>query len=127
MGGCVLFEFRTVRGIVLAQGKPIASSPGYRRSIAASVAALLLLAQLIASAHVHPGFLLKGLGDGAHFLSDAACPICVFHAHAPISGTTAPVLERPLAGEGFVALAFSSRLFVIPKPQLFGRAPPASV
>ena len=73
--GCVLFEARTVGGIALAQRKATASSLGYRRSIAASVAALVLLAQLIASAHVHPGLLLKGFCDGAHFLSDAVCPV----------------------------------------------------
>jgi len=98
------------------------------RRVAVAIAALLLLAQLIATAHVHPGFLIKGVSDGAHgVVSEVSCPICVLHAHAPSSAGAAFLLAVPFLSETFVATARRSRLLCAPKPQLFGRAPPALV
>jgi hypothetical protein len=92
-----------------------------------AIAASLLLAQLAATAHVHPGFLIKGVSDAAHGVaSEVACPICVFHAHAPSSTIRAFLLVVPFLSEAFVATARRSRLLSAPKPQLFGRAPPAA-
>jgi len=98
-----------------------------RGGVAAAVAALLLLAQLIATAHVHPGFLIKGVSDGAHgAVSEVTCPLCVFHAHSPSSAAAVFLLVVPFLSEAFVATARRSRLLCAPKPQLFGRAPPAA-
>ncbi len=98
-----------------------------RAGVAAAVAVLLLLAQLIAAAHVHPGFLIQGVSDGAHgAASEVICPICVFHAHAPSSAAAVFLLVIPFLSEAFVATARRSRLLCAPKPQLFGRAPPAA-
>jgi hypothetical protein len=91
-------------------------------------ATLLLLAQLIAAGHVHPWALRTNVSNGTELgVADFLCPICLFHAHVPVSTASAPVLTRPSANEGFVAVALSSRLVALPKPQLFGRAPPRSV
>jgi hypothetical protein len=102
-------------------------APKAWRGATVAIAVSLLLAQLIATAHVHPGFLIKGVSDGAHGVaSEVTCPICVFHAHAPSSAAAAFLLVVPFLSEGFVATARRSRLLCAPKPQLFGRAPPAA-
>jgi len=104
------------------------SAFGYRRSVAAAVAALLLAAQLVAAAHVHPWALVNTVSKDAQLsASDALCPICLFHAQTPATTANAPILARPLSIHRFFAVATLSRLFCAPKPQLFGRAPPASV
>lgn len=98
-----------------------------RGGVAVAIAALLLLAQLIATAHVHPGFLIQGVSDGAHSVaSEVTCPICVLHAHSPSSAAAVFLLAIPFLSEAFVATARRSRLLCTPKPQLFGRAPPAA-
>jgi hypothetical protein len=84
------------------------------------------MAQLAATAHVHPGFLLKGVSNAHGVASEVTCPICVFHAHAPSSTFGAFLLVVPFLSEAFVATARRSRLLSAPKPQLFGRAPPAA-
>lgn len=105
----------------------VTSSVGYGRSIAAIVAALVLLAQLIAAAHVHPDLLLKGISDrGQAAPSEVACPICAFHVHTPTSTAAAFLLVALFLTERFVATARRSRLLCASKPQLFGRAPPAA-
>jgi hypothetical protein len=92
------------------------------------VATLLLTAQLIAAAHVHPGMLVKSVSDAAHLgTTEIACPVCIFHAHTATNATSALMLVAPFLAEAFVATATRSRLLCAPKPQLFGRAPPASV
>jgi len=99
-----------------------------RRAIAATAAALLLAAQLVAAAHVHPWAYAKAFSSGAQAgANDAACPLCILHAHAPLNTTSTPVLVKPLASEHFVAVTMRSRLPSASKPQLFGRAPPASI
>ena len=113
---------------MVTQLKAIASAQKVRRSVASAAAALLLLAQLIVAGHVHPGFLVRSVSDGAHgVVSEVACPVCVFHAHTPSSATAAFELVIPFLSEAFVATATRSRLLYAPKPQLFGRAPPAPV
>jgi hypothetical protein len=112
---------------VVIQPKARASADRRGRRVAVAIAALLLVAQLIATAHVHPGFLIKGLSDGAHGVaSEVTCPICVFHAHSPSSAAAVFLLVVPFLSEAFVATARRSRLLCAPKPQLFGRAPPAA-
>ena len=97
------------------------------RGAAIAIAVALLLAQLIATSHVHPGFLIKGVSDRAHgAASEITCPTCVFHAHTPTSATAAFLLVVPFLSEAFVATARRSRLLSAPKPQLFGRAPPSA-
>ena len=111
---------------VVIQPKAKVSADKERGGIAVAVAALLLLAQLIATAHVHPGFLIQGVSDGAHGIaSEVTCPICVLHAHSPSSAAAVFLLVIPFLSEAFVATARRSRLLCAPKPQLFGRAPPA--
>ena len=96
--------------------------------MAASAAALLFAVQLIAAAHVHPWAWTDSLSRAAQLSpSDTACPVCLVHAHAPISTTNAPVLVRPLLVQRLFAAVMISRLLCAPKPQLFGRAPPASI
>jgi hypothetical protein len=112
---------------VVGKPKTIDRMYASRSRIAALSAVLLLLAQLIAAGHVHPWAFRNTFSNSTEPVSDAVCPICLFHAHVPFGGTTAPVLARPLAGESFVAIALPSRLLVIPKSQLYGRAPPASI
>jgi hypothetical protein len=111
---------------MVSQPKEADSSVGWRRALAAPVAALLFLAELIAAAHVHPDLLVKRISDGTHAtLSEVACPVCAFHVHTPTSAAAALLLVAPFSTEGFVATARRSRLLCAPKPQLFGRAPPA--
>ena len=111
---------------MLGRVKDIGSSDTSRRAVATVVAIVLLAAQLIAIAHVHPWLLINGVSDGAHFVSEATCTICVFHAHAASSTAAAFLLAVPFLAEAFVATARRSRLLSTPKPQLFGRAPPAA-
>lgn len=111
---------------MMAQPKATDSLVGCRLPVAVPVAALVLLAQLIAAAHVHPDLLVKRISDGTHAaMSEAACPVCAFHVHTPTSAAAAFLLVALFFAEGFVATARRSRLLCAPKPQLFGRAPPA--
>ena len=112
---------------MLGRLKGIGSSHKSRRVVATVVATLLLAAQLIAAAHVHPGMLVKSVSDGARVgAAEIACPVCIFHAHTATNATGAFMLVAPFLAEAFVATATRSRLLSTPKPQLFGRAPPAS-
>lgn len=100
----------------------------WRSMTAAAFAVLVLLVQLIVAAHVHPDLLVKSISDSRHAaVGEAACPVCLFQAHTKAGTANAPILVRPLPPHRFFAVAMFSRLLVIPKPQLFGRAPPASI
>jgi hypothetical protein len=113
--------------VVLRRLKDIGSPHKSRRAIATVVATLLLAAQLIATAHVHPGMFIKSVSDGARVgAAEIACPVCIFHAHTATAAADAFMLVVPFLAEAFVATATRSRLLCAPKPQLFGRAPPAS-
>jgi len=115
--------------IVLVELKAIAHAGHGRRTVAAVAAGLLLMAQLLIAAHVHPGLLIKSISDRTHIaaVSEAVCPVCALQVHAPGSATAVFLLIVPLLSEGFVATARRSRLLCLAKPQLFGRAPPAAV
>jgi hypothetical protein len=92
------------------------------------VAAAVIFAQLIGAAHVHSGFLIKGIFDRTRTVaSEAACPICAFQVHTPTSTNSVSLPILPFLYEAFVATARRSRLLCAAKPQLFGRAPPASI
>ncbi len=113
---------------MLAQRKNLIAPRANQRGLAAAVAALLLVAQLLAAAHVHPGMLVRSVSDSAHIgPAEIACPVCIFHAHSATSATALFLLVIPFFSEAFVATATRARLLCTPKPQLFGRAPPASV
>ena len=108
--------------------KKVTQSGISRRSIAATVAVLLLATQLLAAAHVHPGMFIKSVSDSAHEgVAEIGCPVCIFHAHTATNAAVTFVLILPFLAEAFVATAIRSRLLCTPKAQLFGRAPPASV
>jgi hypothetical protein len=119
---------RVVRDwIVLVELKAISHAGKGGRSVASVIAALILLAQLISAAHVHPWFLVKGISSSAHVdINEAFCPVCALHAHTPSSTTATFLLIIPFLSEAFVATARRSRLLYSAKPQRFGRAPPAS-
>ncbi|MGO9056110.1 MAG: hypothetical protein ACLQU2_01785 [Candidatus Binataceae bacterium] len=85
------------------------------------------MAQLIVAAHVHPEMFIRGMFDGRHATSSEVCPVCALHVHNPGSTTSAFLLIMPFLSEAFVATARRSRLLCLSKPQLFGRAPPASI
>ena len=107
--------------------KEIGFSRKSRRAIATIVATLLLAAQLIAAAHVHPGMLVKSVSDGTRMgAAEIVCPVCVFHAHTASAAAGPFMLIVPFLAEAFVATATRSRILCAPKPQIFGRAPPAS-
>jgi hypothetical protein len=113
--------------IVLRQLKGNSSFHEGRRVIATVVATLLLAAQLIAAAHVHPGMLIKSVSDRARVgAAEIACPVCIFHAYTATTATGTMMLVVPFLAEASVATATRSRLLYAPKSQLFGRAPPAS-
>jgi hypothetical protein len=97
------------------------------RGFAAVIAGLLLLAQIFAAAHVHPDAFRRIVVDGTQVnLSEAACPVCLFHFHSPTTANPVPSLARPLLNENIIVAAAHSRLLCCAKPQLFGRAPPAA-
>jgi hypothetical protein len=103
-----------------------ASTPASRGRVSALLAACLLAAQLIAAAHVHPWAYLNAFSKGVHAnASEAACPVCVLHAHAPVCAAGLPALAQPILAERFLAHAALLSPICVPKPQLFGRAPPA--
>jgi hypothetical protein len=115
--------------IVLVELKAIANAGKGPRTVAVVTATLLLAAQLLIAAHVHPGLLIKSISDRTHIaaVSEAACPVCALQVHAPGSANAIFLLIIPFLSEAFVATARRSRLLCLAKPQLFGRAPPASV
>jgi hypothetical protein len=97
-----------------------------RRGAAALAAASVLLAQLIAAAHVHPGFLVRTVSDRTRVaVSEATCPVCVFHIHTPTSANSGFFLIFSFLSEAFVATARRSRRHCTTNGQVFGRAPPA--
>jgi hypothetical protein len=93
---------------------------------ALAVAGVVFVAQLIAIAHVHPGMLVRAICDGRRVASSEICPLCSLHVHTPSSTTATFQVIVPFLSEAFVATALRSRLLCSGKPQLFGRAPPAS-
>jgi hypothetical protein len=113
---------------VQVQLTAISSSGRNRRDVAAIAAVLLLVAQLVGALHVHPWAFSKGVSEGAQLaLSESACPVCALHFHSPTNTNPIPSLAQPVSSDTFIAFAMPSRLPCSPKPQLFGRAPPASV
>jgi hypothetical protein len=101
---------------------------GTRGGLATLAAACILAAQLIAAAHVHPWAYVDAFSSAAHgSINEAACPVCVLHAHAPVCATGLPILARPLTIERFFTQSPELQPVAGPKPQLFGRAPPASL
>jgi hypothetical protein len=103
-------------------------SLGTRRGLAGLAAACVLAAQLIAAAHVHPWAYVDAFSSAAHAsINEAACPVCVLHAHAPVCATGLPALARPLLLERFFTQSAALQPVADRKPQLFGRAPPASL
>ncbi|MGO9062352.1 MAG: hypothetical protein ACLQU2_34075 [Candidatus Binataceae bacterium] len=112
---------------MLVELKAIAYAGKGRRTVAAVAATLLLAAQLLIAAHVHPGMLIKGIADRTHIaaVSEVACPVCALHVHAPGNANAVFLLIIPFLSEAYVATARRSRLLCLAKPQLFGRAPPA--
>lgn len=96
-----------------------------QRILATAVAMLVMVAQLMAAAHVHPGMLIKSVSDSAKAgVAEVVCPVCVFHAHGAANTAALFMLIVPCLAEASVATATRSRLLSTPKPQLFGRAPP---
>ncbi len=99
-----------------------------RRAIAAPAAVLMLAAQLIAAAHIHPWADASAFSrSGALVSGEIACPVCALHAHAPANTSIAPQFIRPLPEYEFVAASIDPRLLSTRRPQLLGRAPPAAV
>jgi len=99
-----------------------------RRTMVVFTAACVLAAQLVAAAHVHPWAYVDAYSQAAHpNISEAACPVCVLHAHAPACASFLPALIHPVAAEPLFVYAALLTPLCAPKTRLFGRAPPASV
>ncbi len=100
----------------------------HRRRMAALTAACVLAAQLVAAVHVHPWAYVDAYSQAAHSgISEAACPICILHAHAPACASALPALAQPLVAKPLFIYAALLTPPGVPETQLFGRAPPASV
>jgi hypothetical protein len=113
-------------GLGVLRGLTFALAQG--RRMAALTAACVLAAQLVAAAHVHPWAYVDAYCRAAHpSVSEAACPVCVLHAHAPACASGLPALIQPVAAEPFFAYAALLTPLCAPATQLFGRAPPKPV
>jgi len=87
---------------------------------------MLLTAQAIAAAHVHP------LGPSRRFeaqsqliaLDDGFCALCLFHFNCPVSASSQSALARPAPVTVAIVFAIATRMLSSAKSCLFGRAPP---
>lgn len=94
----------------------------------ALLALCVLAAQLVAAVHYHPLVNGEVFSKAAHSVaSETGCPVCVLHAHAPVCAAAMPELVQPLLTERFFKHPAIFRKLCAAKPQLFGRAPPATL
>ncbi|HUY18436.1 MAG TPA: hypothetical protein VMV15_04340 [Candidatus Binataceae bacterium] len=97
-----------------------------RRALA--IAALLLSAQFLALAHVHPFAFDKGFHANAQVVAnDGLCALCLLHFNCPASASPPIVVARPPLVEALPIATASSPLRSSVKTCLFGRAPPAAL
>jgi hypothetical protein len=105
--------------------RKIAFLPAARGKAASVLAAGVLLAQVLAAAHVHPWSYSGITSRATHpVVTDAACAVCILHAHAPVCAAAVPTLPQPTICAGRVACPALPGAFCAPKSQRFGRAPP---
>jgi hypothetical protein len=99
-----------------------------RRSVAAFVAAILLLAQSLGAAHFHPlPTQQKYAADAVVSAEDGLCALCLFRIHSPTVSAVTPSVTAPVLFERIDLVATESWLCSSYDSHLFGRAPPASV
>jgi len=100
----------------------------WKRSVAAFVAAILLLAQSLGAAHFHPlPTQQKYAADAVVNADDGLCAVCLFRIHSPTVAAVTPSVTAPVLFERIDFVATESRLCSSYDSHLFGRAPPASV
>jgi len=97
------------------------------RGIAGFAAAILLLAQSVGSAHLHPlPSQQKYVTSAAAGVADGLCALCLVRFHSPAALIVAP---HPMA-PGLAELGAPCATSVAPRSSYrlhpFGRAPPAS-
>ena len=96
------------------------------RWIAGALAALLMIAQALAIAHVHQ------LAPNRRFeaqsqvvaLDDGLCALCLFHINCPVSTSSLPSVARPALVAVAVVSTIANQLLSSAESCLFGRAPP---
>jgi hypothetical protein len=95
-------------------------------SIALTVAALLLFAQSLSTAHFHHKD-LKGSFTQSIEVTDALCALCLFYFHSPTNSSTAPIANAAAVVEWHITPLACVPLFACSFSSLFSRAPPTSL
>src|ERR1700736_1989852 len=91
-------------------------------------AVVLLLAQTIGAAHLHPlPSQNKSLASAAAVSTDNFCSLCLFRFHCPTALADTPHPTAPALADLAVLFATGSEPHSSYSSHLFGRAPPASV
>lgn len=107
---------------------PAHSAPRYYRSrwSAIAIAALLLIAQALAAAHVHPLAPARSFETQSHAVAveDGLCALCLFHFNCPVSAGPPAFTARPALVEASLSSPVAGRRLSSVKSCRFGRAPP---
>jgi hypothetical protein len=100
----------------------------WTRRIAGFTAVVLLLAQAIGAAHLHPlPSQHKYVASAAAVSTDGFCALCLFRFHSPTALVVTPYPTAPAVAELAALFATGSEPHSSYSSHLFGRAPPASV
>jgi hypothetical protein len=100
----------------------------WTRRIAGFTAVILLLAQTIGAAHLHPlPSQHKYVASAAAVSADGFCALCLFRFHSPTALVVTPYPTAPAVAELAALFATGSEPHSSYSSHLFGRAPPASV
>jgi len=99
----------------------------WRRGIAGFVAVILLLAQSVGAAHLHPFPSPQKYVTGAAVSVDGLCALCLVRFHSPAAFIAAPHPMAPALSELTALCTARSEPRSSYRSHLFGRAPPASI
>jgi hypothetical protein len=97
------------------------------RNIAGFTAVILLFAQTIGGAHVHPPPSQQKYVKSAAVSVDGLCALCLVRFHSPAAFVVTPHSLAPALTEFTGLCTTSTEPRSLHPSHLFGRAPPASV
>jgi len=99
----------------------------WTRTFAGCIAAILLLAQSVGAAHLHPPPFQHKYVTSAAVSIDGLCALCLVRFHSPAAFIATPHPTAPALTQLTALCAASTAPRFAYRSHLFGRAPPAPV
>lgn len=113
--------------VPLMQTKLAETRSAWRRRLALTAGAILMLAQSLGAAHYHPVAFAQHPSIAATAASDSLCSLCLHQQHAPSVSAAQFPLAAPSDIGRFDPKDFCFAVVSSFDSHLFSRAPPASV